>query len=233
MKSLAIMQPYLFPYVGYMNLVHASDLFVFYDDVNFITRGWINRNTMLINGQEYKFTVPLSNASQNLLISEIKISPTGDFKAKFFKQLLHAYKKNNFFDQGMAYIDRVLSLETDSISELAAHSVKEFFQFIGIKKEFCFSSKVSPETKGIERADRLIAITKQLGFNHYVNLMGGMALYDKPYFLEKGVVLNFIKPTLKKYSTESSPELRLSVIDLVMNISTTEILDHLTSYEII
>jgi len=34
--TLAVMQPYLFPYLGYFQLVHAADTFVFYDDVNFI-----------------------------------------------------------------------------------------------------------------------------------------------------------------------------------------------------
>ena len=41
---LAVMQPYLFPYLGYYQLVNAVDKFIFFDDVNFINRGWINRN---------------------------------------------------------------------------------------------------------------------------------------------------------------------------------------------
>ena len=40
--KVAIMQPYLFPYLGYFQLVDAVDSFVFYDDVNFIKQGWIN-----------------------------------------------------------------------------------------------------------------------------------------------------------------------------------------------
>jgi len=41
--TIAIMQPYLFPYLGYFQLVAAVDKFVFYDDVNYICGGWINR----------------------------------------------------------------------------------------------------------------------------------------------------------------------------------------------
>jgi hypothetical protein len=61
--KLAIMQPYLFPYLGYFQLVHASDKFVFYDDVNFIKNGWINRNRFLFDGQARHFTVPLAGVS--------------------------------------------------------------------------------------------------------------------------------------------------------------------------
>ena len=34
--KLAIMQPYLFPYIGYFQLIYAADLFLIYDDVSYI-----------------------------------------------------------------------------------------------------------------------------------------------------------------------------------------------------
>ena len=44
----AVMQPYLFPYVGYWQLIGAADRFVILDDVNYITRGYIARNSILL-----------------------------------------------------------------------------------------------------------------------------------------------------------------------------------------
>lgn len=49
MKTV-IMQPYFFPYLGYWQMILTADTFVIFDDVNFIKRGWINRNNILING---------------------------------------------------------------------------------------------------------------------------------------------------------------------------------------
>ena len=40
--KVAIMQPYLFPYVGYFQLIMSSDIFVIYDDVNYIKKGFID-----------------------------------------------------------------------------------------------------------------------------------------------------------------------------------------------
>ena len=77
------MQPYLFPYLGYYNLASASDIFVFYDDVNYIKRGWINRNNILVNGQANKFSVPLSEVSQNKLIKDTNIQNYDEFKEGF------------------------------------------------------------------------------------------------------------------------------------------------------
>ena len=43
--KVAIMQPYFMPYIGYFQLINAVDKFIIYDDVNYINRGWINRNS--------------------------------------------------------------------------------------------------------------------------------------------------------------------------------------------
>ena len=43
------MQPYFMPYIGYFQLMATVDKFVLLDDVNYINRGWINRNRICIN----------------------------------------------------------------------------------------------------------------------------------------------------------------------------------------
>ncbi len=44
--TLAIMQPYLFPYIGYWQLINAVDTFVIYDDVNYINKGYDEKTGM-------------------------------------------------------------------------------------------------------------------------------------------------------------------------------------------
>ena len=91
--KLAIMQPYIFPYIGYFQLIDAADKFVLLDDVNYINRGWINRNNILVNGEKNLFTIPLANASQNKLINEVSISGEGKWQQKFLKTIELNYKK--------------------------------------------------------------------------------------------------------------------------------------------
>ena len=67
---VAIMQPYFFPYIGYFQLINAVDKFIFYDDVNYINRGWINRNRILVDGQDKYVIIPLKKASQNKKINK-------------------------------------------------------------------------------------------------------------------------------------------------------------------
>lgn len=57
--KIAIMQPYLFPYIGYFSLIKNTDYFVFFDTPQYIRKGWINRNRILsTNGDVTYFTVP-------------------------------------------------------------------------------------------------------------------------------------------------------------------------------
>jgi hypothetical protein len=63
--KIAVMQPYFFPYLGYWQLIDTVDYFVIFDDVNYIKRGWINKNRILHNGNIESITLPIQKASQN------------------------------------------------------------------------------------------------------------------------------------------------------------------------
>ena len=88
--KVAVMQPYVFPYIGYFQLIHSVDTFIFYDDVNFIKRGWINRNKILVNNKAFLFTIPLIKASQNKLIKDTLI----DYNQNWAKQILFTIEQN-------------------------------------------------------------------------------------------------------------------------------------------
>ena len=85
--KVAIMQPYLFPYIGYWQLINAVDEFVILDDVNYIKRGYINRNSILINGTPYMFSIPISQASQNRLIMDTQLNFPQKEREKFLSSI--------------------------------------------------------------------------------------------------------------------------------------------------
>ena len=93
------MQPYLFPYIGYFQLINAADIFILYDDVNFRKQSWINRNRILLNGSIHTFTIPCKGISSNKLIKEIELNNKQDFEHNFLELLGHGYeKKAPYFD---------------------------------------------------------------------------------------------------------------------------------------
>lgn len=232
---VAIMQPYVFPYIGYMNLVYAADTFVFLDDVNFIKKGWVNRNQIVLNGDAYTFTVPLSGASQNKLIMDIRAHNIEKFALKFLHQLSLSYKNAKFYNQGMSYVESTLLSNNNHISHLAINSVKNFYEYINVNKTFLKSSEIFAHTQHQGKSERLIAITKDLNSSHYINAYGGIELYSKREFRDNGVNLNFLKPNFQPYEQCNTKSFLygLSIIDLVMNLSRDEIIHHMQNYVIL
>ena len=77
-RKVAIMQPYLFPYIGYFQLITAVDMFVLYDNIKYTKKGWINRNRLLQNGVDAMFSIPLKNAPDHLNVCERELADSFD-----------------------------------------------------------------------------------------------------------------------------------------------------------
>lgn len=227
---LAIMQPYFFPYIGYFQLINAVDRFVFYDDVNYIKSGWINRNRILINGNTRYLTVEVNGASPFKLINEIEIL---DNLPKLSKTILMAYKKAPYFDYAWPVIKICLESDSKKLGEIAISSIKAVSEYLKLHIRFENSSISYPETKGREKAERLIEICKVNNAKEYLNPIGGMELYSKEQFAMNNIQLSFIKSNDIKYSQfggEFTPW--LSIIDVLMFNSKEKVLEMLNDYEL-
>jgi hypothetical protein len=231
--KIAIMQPYLFPYIGYFQLINAVDVFVFYDDVNFIKGGWINRNQILINGKASYINLLMSGASSNKLINEVFLN-TKTVK-KIHKTVSQSYSKAPYFDSVFPIIEKYLSLIENNmpISEASALSVKLISQYLELSIDFKYSSKSFSETKGLERKDRLIKIVHNAGADKYINSIGGKELYDKNSFAQEGISLYFLKSKTTEYEQFELNFLpNLSIIDVIMFNSILEVREMLHNYEL-
>jgi hypothetical protein len=179
--KVSVMQPYAFPYLGYFQLINAVDVFVFYDDVNFIKQGWINRNKILVNGKENLFTIPIRNISSFRPINETEINSQlyQKWKTKFLKSLAQAYKKAPHYEVVFSIVERVLEKEHDSISALAIDSIEVISSYLKLDTKFVLSSEQLGGTKGLDKADRLIEIMSILESKQYINPAGGADLYER------------------------------------------------------
>ena len=179
--KLAIMQPYIFPYIGYFQLIKAVDKFVIYDDVNFINRGWINRNRILVNGKDSLFTIPLKEASQNKLINEIEVNWDDAWKSKWLKTLEQSYKKAPCFQQVRPILEQTLEQEKTIFSEIIVENLKLINAYLGITTEIISSSSIYQNTE-LKAQTRIVDICLQEKANHYINPIGGIELYQKEVF---------------------------------------------------
>ena len=228
--KVAIMQPYFFPYIGYFSLIKVVDLFVFYDDVNYIKGGWVNRNRILINSEAKYLTLNVKNGSQNKLINEIEFD---DNRQKLLKTIELNYKKAPYFKQVWPLLETNLKLKTTSLADIAINSVRSVTNYLGMQTKFEISSVSYPETKGLERSERLIQICRKTHADTYINAIGGIDLYDKNDFLKNHINLQFLKPQLLQYKQYKETFIPgLSIIDVLMFNSIEEINKMLESYKL-
>ncbi|RYD96432.1 MAG: hypothetical protein EOP50_06640 [Sphingobacteriales bacterium] len=120
--TIAIMQPYFLPYIGYLQLMNEVDKFIFYDDVAFINRGWVNRNRILVNGKDFMLTVPLKDASQNKRIADIDLSDDPKWRQKLLQTLGQSYRKAPFYKTVFPLLEKIVNLEVRTIAELVRES---------------------------------------------------------------------------------------------------------------
>ena len=216
--KLAIMQPYFFPYAGYYKLVSEVEKFVVLDDVNYINRGWINRNRLFLAGEVRYVTVPLVGASQNLRINDISVQPKEVWHSKLLDSIRQSYSKAPNFINTFELIRHVLAAggPEDKISDVSRRSVVEASKCLGLDTHFIETSSIY-ENARLKGPDRIVDICLRASATEYFNLPGGEGLYEKDFFYESGLELKFISPNLVPYSQfdrEFIPG--LSIIDVLM-----------------
>ena len=128
---IAIMQPYFLPYIGYWQLIHAVDTFVIYDDVNYINRGYINRNSILEQNKLHRITLELKGASQNKLINQIEV---GNNAAKLIKTIKLNYNKTPYFEYAFPIIEEILTNPEKNLAKFLGNSIKLISNFLGMNK---------------------------------------------------------------------------------------------------
>ena len=230
--KLGIMQPYFFPYIGYWQLLNAVDTYVVYDDVNYIKGGWINRNRILINEKPQFITVPVKKASSNSLINELEINRTTKFPDKQLKTLEINYKKALFFDDVMPILERVLKFDSQNLALFLYNSIAVVCDYLGIQTKLILSSDLDKDNS-LKGKDKVLEICKILKADQYYNAIGGKELYDKDEFLANGISLQFLETGNISYSQFNTDFVSyLSIIDMMMHVSQSDIQDKLKQFSL-
>jgi hypothetical protein len=212
---LAIMQPYFFPYIGYFQLIAAADVFVVYDNIKYTKKGWINRNRMLQNGKDVMFSVPLKSDSDSLDVCERELA--ADFnRDKLLNQIKGAYRRAPYFAQTLPLVEQIVRHEEPNLFRYLHNSIVKTCEHLEIKTEIKLSSDIAIDHT-LQSQDKVLALCEAVEASTYVNAIGGMELYKKEAFLEKGIELKFIKSKTFEYAQFGAEFVSwLSIIDVMM-----------------
>lgn len=254
---LAIMQPYFFPYIGYFQLIHSVDEFLFYDNLNYIKYGWINRNRFLVkNGVPTYFRAQVDNNNPFQKIRDVRLSADPRWRKTLLRSIDLNYRKwCPHFPEVYSLVSDIVSFETLSLSEFNRRGVTEISNFLGLETKIIFDdnrfgsleARLDDETKDLaggfpdikletpaKMVVRGIEVCRKMGADVLVNPIGGRDLYKKRDFAENGIELFFLKTRGFTYSQTSSPFFpNLSIIDVLMCCGREKTAELIRQYDLI
>jgi len=189
---VAIMQPYFFPYLGYFQLINAVDLFLLYDDVQYMKGGWINRNRILQNGVPAWFSMPVRHANFKLPISARAYCDPSKYGLAMLDTLRTVYRKAPYFRCGMQLVESIFACGDESVVGYNHAALLKICTYIGIQTpiELTSNTKTGPALDGEER---VIELCKNNGATDYINAAGGRNLYSPKLFKAQNIELRFIE----------------------------------------
>ncbi len=226
---IGIMQPYFFPYIGYFQLIAASDVFVFHDDVQYIKAGWINRNRILKDGKPVWITFPVLSAAHDLPINARYYAGDPQTRHRLLRRIEAAYRSAPCIAEIYPLIEEIMGFGEANVAAFNAHLIRRLAASMRIRTAFISSSELDKDNS-LTGADRVIEICRRLGATRYINPVGGKELYRADRFARDGIELAFLAPGVLSGPAPTTP---LSIIDSLMRKREATIDTDLQEYRII
>lgn len=233
--KLGIMQPYFFPYIGYFQLLDTVDLWIAFDDTQFIDKGWINRNRILHPepAKEWQFiTLPLAKRGQFDKIRDIRIKSDFDWHAQILGKLTAYKKKAPYYKQTIDFVHSCFDTHENNLARFVIRSLKMTSECIGIQTPIEIQSDMDLKLGKIEHPGQwALRISQAVGAGEYINPLGGIDIFNRKEFESAGVKLTFLQPMLAPYSQRRDGFVSgLSIIDVMMFNSSEALRELLNGY---
>lgn len=217
----AIMQPTLFPWLGYFAMIDSVEKFVFLDNVQLEKRSWQVRNRIKMDGREKMLTIPIvhKERSQRFIYNTMIVEDCA-WKRKHLEIIRHCYKNAPYFDEVYKLLCMVYEMPIQYIGDFNIECIKQICQYIGIHQKFVRSSEID----GIlGKKDGLLAdICQKEGIDVYLSARGSAVYIEREQeggvFTEVGIHLeyqNYVHPEYMQQGGQFIPY--MGIIDLLFN----------------
>jgi hypothetical protein len=154
------MQPYLFPYIGYFQLMKAVDVFVFHDDVQYIKAGWVNRNRILLNGEASWLTLPVRKGASSLAINQRHYVLDADAVDSIEKRLRGCYSKAPEYTEAYPFLSELLAYPNSNVAAFNSSLLTALARKLGILCTFARASDFDVPV-GSKGQDKVIELCRR------------------------------------------------------------------------
>jgi len=212
-----ILQPSYIPWRGHFDQICRADLFVFYDDVQYDTRGWRNRNQIKTAQGKQWLTIPVhgKGAQEGIPIKEIRIDWTRPWARKHLQAMTHAYSRAPHFKSYLPWLEETYSRHDEFLADFTVRTTMEIASLLGIADtRFMRASEI----EGIDGrgTDRLIQILQRVGAGRYITGPSATDYIEREKFDRAGIALEFIEYDYAEYPQLHPPyDPFVTILDLL------------------
>ncbi len=211
---IAIHQPQYLPWLGYLDKLDRTDVFVLLDNVQFKKNEWQNRNRIrTAQGWQY-LTVPVLHEFPQRL-DQVRINNQADWRRKHQIALETHYRKAPHYDQFVPAFRDLYSRAWERLAPLNIEVIRVLTEAFGI------TTKLVEASRFIARDDqtgRLVDLCKALGADRYLAGDGGHAYMNLAEFEAAGITVEFQEFAHPEYAQAYTPFITgMSAIDLLFN----------------
>jgi WbqC-like protein family len=219
---VAVHQPHFLPWLGYLDKMIRSDVFILLDDVQFERRNYQNRTQIRLDGQARWLTVPVLQHSQKERIVDKQIDNPSEAGARWwgpnhFQTLRHCYRHARFFELYAPRLRAMLETRWDRLIQLNQASLDFLRDVLDIQTPIVTSSELGVTG---HKSELLINLCRAVGGSTYLAGMGGSRNYvDVEAFERAGIQVRWQEFRHPRYP-QCGPEPfipGLSAIDILLN----------------
>lgn len=197
------------------------DLWIVFDEIQFINKGWINRNRVLHPNQEKEWqyiTVPLSKKRQKDKICDVSIDNDKAWIKEMIGKLSHYRKKAPYFQNTISLLKECTNKVDTKLCSLLAKNIRTIAKSLNIKTNIKLQSELNINLERIEHPGQwALRICEAIGAKEYVNPISGCELFNHAEFRSSGVELKFFHVEEPVYNQKRCGFVsKLSILDSLM-----------------
>lgn len=212
-----ILQPSYIPWRGYFHQIQKTDVFMFYDDVQYDDRGWRNRNRVKTPEGTKWLTIPVLSQGVQLAktpIKDIKISWDRPWARKHWSTIQHSYKRAPFFERYRPFLESFYGRRDERLADFTIDfTVALAWELGATKTKFMRSSELPVEGA---KTDRLLALLREVGADHYISGPSAREYIDEEKVRAAGVTLEYMSYDYPEYEQLHPPfDPEVTILDVL------------------
>jgi hypothetical protein len=215
--KIGILQPGYLPWLGFFDQMNKTDVFVFYDDVQYDKGGWRNRNRIkTVNGVQW-LTVPVhSSNGDSRKINEIKIDNKSNWRKKHLLSITQSYSKSPYFKKHIGVFQEAYDQNWNYLVDIDIYFINKISEALGMHNKVTVRSS-ELDIHG-DKISRLINICRYFNADTFYEGAAGKDYIDVEVFRRENITVDFQDYRHPEYDQLFGVFIPyLSIIDLLFN----------------